>query len=233
MESRLRQCIGTYRDVLLSKAVDISESRRAFVQQVIDRVSALDDEDVGKEKDPRDRKIKLVSIDVEKTHIHQIFKQNIGGSATGLLNIALRGQPWEDCFQDGCYVGENFVSNTHVTMAFCDRTTQAAIKQNYGAVQGCQVEVRVKGILWSKKVAALAVDVAEISSDGKMVAKCENDFSHITIWFAEDAKSYMSNHLPEQVESGKAKRIDFPNPVPLRGTISFWDFENKPLPIQS
>lgn len=234
IESRLRHSISAHRDTLLSKSVDISESRRAFLNQVIDRVSTLNgglsnnldnDETIQTGK----TKIKLVSVDVEKTKVHQIIRERIARDAADFLNIALRGQSEEDSVRDGCYVGDNFIPNTHVTMAYGERTTQSAMRENFGALRGCRVEVLVKAFIWGERVAALAVDVTSL--DGKLVPGFDNAFSHITVWVADGARAYMSNELPELVESGKATRTDLSVPIALSGTISFWDSDNKVMAI--
>jgi hypothetical protein len=105
------------------------------------------------------------------------------------------------------------------------------MREKFGAVRGCNVEVLVTGFLWSETIAALAVEIAEKSSDGKAIPRPENSFSHATIWFAEGERASNANNLPRLVNSGKAKRIDFVAPIVLKGIISFWDNENKPIPL--
>ena len=103
------------------------------------------------------------------------------------------------------------------------------MKEKYSHLLGKKVQLDVTGLLWDEQVAALAVDVAVTSSDGIAVPTCANAFSHITVWVAEGARASMSNQLPQHVDDGNAKRLDFEKPFPIFGTFSFWDFSNNKL----
>ena len=169
--------------------------------------------------------IKLVSLDVDKIRIHEILKEQVTGGDIEFLNNA-------NVQDDGCYAGEDFISSTHVSMAFGQRSTQPAIRDSYGALLGSKVEIVANGFFWDDRVAALAVDIAETSLDGKTIPKSDNEFPHVTVWVnvSAGARAHMANALPSLVEAGNAKHVGFPAPVALYGTISFWDPENKVTP---
>jgi hypothetical protein len=137
------------------------------------------------------KRIKLVSIDLEKYRVHQIIK-NIGGGS------------WK--------YGE-FVEQPHVTMAFCqgNATKQIEIQERFGPLLGCQVDLSVHALLWNEQVAALAVTVSHgtesnmanmaLVDEQYSIPAPENSFPHVTVWVAADASAYMSNQLTNCTET--------------------------------
>lgn len=228
MESRLRYFIGKHRDAILSQSVDIAQSRSSFIKQMADRASGLD---VGQKPIKKQPKIKLVSIDIEKSDVHQLLIEHVAPNASSFFDFALRDIPGYDKIRDGCYVGENFYPNTHITLAFAGRTSQTEMLRKFGALQGKEVEFSVKAFFWNDQVAALAVDLAKQVPKDKKQPKSENAFPHITVWVAAGAQAYMSNKLPALVDNGEASRIDLPVPITMTGNITFWDNGNKPVTL--
>jgi hypothetical protein len=200
--------------VLLERTVDrSSRSRRASTFQVRNALQFSNDEGNAK-------RIKLVSIDLEKNRVHQII-QNTGGGAAGA--------GWKT--NDGA-----FVEQTHVTMAFCqgNATKQIEIQERFGPVLGCQVDISVHALLWNEQVAALAVTVVSNRSlvvDGQAysIPAHENAFPHVTVWVAADASAYLSNQLVGLTNGTETRRFDLSDPVKLIGTLSFWGDDNEPL----
>ena len=236
MEGRLRECLASHRDMLLHSTVGEGDSQAEFVSQIIDRVTTFNARNKNGEavangtrpsKEP-EAFVKIVSIDVEMVAVHTLLKQYKDSVAMEFLNVALAGKSLSNSFQGGKYAGKDFVSTTHLTMAHIERTSQATMRQLYGGVLGARVEIKVTALLWSTRVAAFAVDIAEQTEDGKDLPKAQNRFSHITIWF-RGTTAFEANRLPDLVKSGEAQRIEFENPIPLSGTISFWGKDNQPL----
>lgn len=232
MENRLRPCIMSHYETLFAKTVDEDEARKKFLEQTVDRVSTLYEE----RWEDRPKEIKLASIDFEKASIHRILNHHCEERAADFFKIAMPEEKPHDGSnyqrqQGDCYPGINFVSLPHITMEHHNFSTEEDMKASFGHLQGCEVEISIMGLLWSESIAALAIDIPGVSIDGKSIPRCKNDFAHITVWFADGAEAFMSNQLPSQVESGQARRIDFSEPIPLTGAISFWNFENKPTKV--
>jgi hypothetical protein len=228
MEEKLRECVSRFQDELLSKAAGLGKSRYSFKEQIVERILSLNP---SENAEPR---IKLVSIDVPKTSVHRIIKEQATGETLPQFTLASEGQA--SCWDIDQYKGELFVDKTHVTVLFWKTTTQEAIQQSFRHLLGATVELYAKALLWDESVAALEISVADTTLDGKKVPTCENEFenefSHVTVWIAEDARAWMSNNLPKHLKEGKAQRIEFKAPVSISGSISFWDFENNPIPIE-
>jgi hypothetical protein len=224
MENRLRECLASRRDMLLNSTVSEGASQTEFVSQIIDRVTTCN---ARKSKEP-EAFVKIVSIDVEMDAVHALLKKYEDSAAMEFLNVALAGKPHSNSFQGGKYAGKDFVSTTHVTMAHFERTPHATMRELYGGVIGARVELKVTALLWNTRVAAFAVDITEQTQDGRKMPKSQNPFSHVTIWFRETT-AFEANRLPDLVKSGEAQRIDFENPIPLSGEISFWGQDNQPL----
>ena len=70
IENRLRLCIGNHRDKLLAMTVGLSESKQVLLDQLKDRVGALNNKvlDFSESKE-EEVKIKLVSLDVDKAQV--------------------------------------------------------------------------------------------------------------------------------------------------------------------
>jgi hypothetical protein len=224
MESRLRECLTSHRGMLLHSTVSEGDSQAEFVSQIIDRVTTFN---ARPSKEP-EAFVKIVSIDVEMAAVHTLLKQYKDSAAMEFLNVALAGKSLSNSFQGGKYAGKDFVSTTHLTMAHFERTPQATMRQLYGGLLGARVELKVTALLWSMRVAAFAVDITELTEDGGNMPKSQNPFSHITIWF-QGTTAFEANRLPDLVKSGEAQRIEFENPIPLSGKISFWGKDNQPL----
>ena len=179
---------------------------------------------------------------VEMTAVHALLHQYKDSSSAAMMMEFLtmvaplaagtsKSRSDTSCsFQGGTYAGNDFVSTTHVTMAHFERTSHATMQELYGGLLGARVELKVTALLWSTRVAALAVDIPEQTPNGKQIPKSQNPFSHMMIWFhGTSTTAFEANRLPDLVTSGEAQRLDFENPIPLPGKISFWGKDNKPL----
>lgn len=232
MEKRLRDCIAKYSDELLSMTVNLSTSREFFIDQMIERISSIDEVNVitSPKSDiasSGESFIKLVSIDVPQSTVYEVIKQQEPCLVQPFLEKVLQDEEAKRLWQQGgSFESDQFVKKTHVTMEFWDRSTQEKLRQDYGPLVGSSVQVVAKALYWADNVAALEVDIAETSQDGKVVPRCGNAFPHITIWVGPDASARMSNDLPELLAQGQAQCIQLPFPVPVEGTFSFWTSGN-------
>jgi hypothetical protein len=238
MEKRLRMVLGEHSNDLLSKTASIETTKEALYQQLFDRASVLNSRmDINKkepnqkpaDKKPANKKpakeasVRLVSIDVKKKLVHEVLKDQGSGATAIFLNSIFDGIKEKDRLtKTGNYLGDEFVERTHVTMAFSDRTAQTSMREAFGPVLDCNVDILVTGLLWSKNHAAFAVSIPEHTADGKPLPPCGNAFAHITVWVAEGSKSVGSNELRALVSDGQAHCADLETPVQVRGKVSFW-----------
>jgi hypothetical protein len=227
VEKRLRNCIEAHREMLSKITVKEEEVEQCFLEQIVDRVLTLNKGPPG-DTQPQ---IKLASIDFDMKSIHQILMDHRDDGTADFLKVVLTDQIHDVTIQDGCYTEQTFVPRPHITMAHHNEATQSELKENFGHLQGCQVKAAVQGLLWNESVAAFTVAIEEATLDGKIMPLPKNAFSHITVWFVEGAKAFMSNELPSQVKSNKATCINFSEPINLTGTVAFWDMANTPLTI--
>lgn len=225
MEKRLRDSIAMHRDFLLGVTVPRDISQNQFLDQIVDIVSNLESSPVSVvNKKP----IKIVSIDVDQIEVHKILHQARDSVSKEFLTTAYKDQS-ESNFTDGKYAGRDFVPQTHVTMAHRGNTSPPEMRKKFGGLIGCKVELKVKGLLWSDRVAALSVEIGEKTSTGVVVPSSTNEFTHITIWHIRKASAVEANKLPSQVDSGKAHKVAFESPFVLTGTFSYWDNANRPF----
>ena len=233
MEKKLRTCILAHIDSLLESTVDLLDTRRSFVAQALDRISALDgasfDQSLLRKEKNEDDFIKIVSIDVPMRDIHGILYDEKDSKAFEFLQMALDGKNYDDCFLEGVFVGKDFVSKTHVTMAHFEGTDQATMRIMFGPLIGHKVVLTVKNILWSDRVAAMGIELSRQSIKGSPLPESQNSFPHITLWFRKDTSAVEANNLPVLVDSGEAKRVDFEDSFKLTGTVSFWGKDNEPF----
>lgn len=228
LEGRLRSSIKKHHDTLLAMTVDKAETEASFVSQMVEKITTLNNETMQGGM----QEMKLVSIDVEKRKIHEILMNNCDEATADFLKIALSNQSEGYNIEDGCYPGNDFVFRPHVTMYHHKEGTQEEMKEMFGPLEGSKVALSVDGLLWNESIAAFSVTPAEFSLDGKPIPRSKNSFIHVTVWFAEGISAVMSNELPELVKQNKANCINFPELIPILGTVSFWNFSNMPRKIR-
>lgn len=226
IEAKLRECVKKYGDSLINQTADLARSQEVVLETIAERIKELDRKGAADVPEPEPQ-IKLVSIDVQQTQAHNIVKQLLQDSDCSFL---VDSAPETE---GGIYTDSRFVTKTHVTMEFWNRSTQNGMREKFDEIIGSEVILEAKAFLWDEKAAAIEVSIAAATTDGKIVAPCSNKFSHITVWVAEGARAAMSNDLPEKVSHGEANRIEIPSAVSLIGKLSYWDFENKVLPKES
>ena len=228
----MRRCISEVEEYLLSKTVALETSRDTFMEQVVQRVQIIDSGD--KENGNSETSIKLVSIDVPLSQVHRIIKdQETTGILSEFLKMCMEQEDEVEWWDKDHYKGARFVQNTHITMRFWQETTQSEMKEQFMSLLGASVEIKVTALLWDEAVAALEVIIPEGTMDGRALPASKNEFVHITIWVAKEARASMSNRLPDRWKKGEAQRVEFASPVKTCGSISFWDFENNPIPAEA
>ena len=230
IESRLRTLLVKHSAFLMSLAADPAVSKEAFVSQVADQVAELssstDDSNVMHTAADF---VKVASIDVSQASVHSALKTYSEKEPLlleWLENVAGVGnEGMQSPSVEGMIAGTDFVSDTHVTMVHCSQLPQSTIRNQFEPLVGCAVDVTVTGILWNEQVAAFAVQVASSTKDKPdvQVPAPKNVFPHITLWHQPDISAAYSNELPNLVEIGKAKRIDFvEEPIVIQGVVSLW-----------
>lgn len=231
IETRLRSVLEKHRSFLLSLAADPKVSKESFASQLLERVSALPDSADLLDGEPTAADaVKIASVDVKQASIHSLLVDIAKTSPVVTEVLKKCSEPSNDTNEtanvstndDGVLVGENFVADTHVTMAHCSQVSQNMLREAFEPLIGCKVNVRVTGILWNDDSVALAVKVDSSTQDEKSVPAPKNVFPHITLWYKPGVSAAFSNELPALVEAGKAQRVDFEEPVVLEGVVSLW-----------
>jgi len=210
----------------MSLATDPAVSKQALVSQVAEQVAALsasppalDSATVAADF------VKIASVDASQTLVHSTLRDIAEKypRVSDLLKRLAEGDS-QTLPGDGVIPGENFVEDTHVTMVHLSQMPQSAIRDQFEPLVGCAVNVTVTGILWNEQAAAFLVDVASDTKDKPdvQVPAPKNTFPHITLWHQPDVSAAYSNELPQLVETGKAERLDFVEPVVIQGVVSLW-----------
>jgi hypothetical protein len=246
MEARLRQCIEMHQETIQAMTVSLKDTQKAFKQQVVDRIyslsaktdAAMMDSSTTKEEDIV-KSIKLFSLDIDRTAVHDLLQKHHHES--GLLKQFFDSIISSSSSSPPESQPPNFIVNPHVTMAFAgEKNSAETLISTFRHLQGREVLVTVTGFLWSLTHAAFAINIASstigLKSDGAedsvSIPSCENSFPHITVWCAPETKAFHSNKLPDLVQSGKAFRIDFDEPLmTLTGKFSFWNQTNEVISI--
>jgi hypothetical protein len=225
MEGVLRATLAKHKDFLLGLAADENTSRLAFIDHVTSFTRKVCEDDTtsdakadGTSVAATCKKIRVVSIDFSVQDIHGALK------AVAIEDVRVM----EALKFMGAEVGNSifsknrgFEQQTHVTMAHSSRTSQQEIRSKFESLLTQGVAVMVIGLLWSDRIAALAVELSSASETGAGIPKCSNTFAHITLW-RDGAKSMESNQLPSLVSDGKASEVTFRNPFEVKGLFSFW-----------
>jgi hypothetical protein len=182
-----------------------------------------------------DEHIKIASIDVSNRSVLDILCKSCRDArfegwwttiGVGLVDVERRCEQLAttaDALEAKCL--PKFVDQTHVTMAHMSRCSQQTLRNLFEPFVGKKVLVKAMALLWSDRVAALAVDIPQqnnAATDEPILPACQNAFPHITVWKACEAEAKESNDLPNLVEIGLATRVDFDESALLEGTVSLW-----------
>lgn len=228
VENRLRETLDSHKDFIESLTIDKEASREAFIEQVTAQVRILDEQGISDTVVPtqsqsqsqptKGQKIQLVAVDVKQKDVHNMLSQlsKVDKSVAEFLQAIGVSKPKQTPFKLW-----EFVKNTHITMAHKSTMSEADMKVTFGELIGKEVDITVHGVLWSDRVAALAIDIP-CEVDGIPIPPCKNKFVHITLWTIKGANAVESSNLPKQLSNKKAKKISFENPRSLKGTFSFW-----------
>jgi hypothetical protein len=225
MESRLRDVIEKHGEMLLGMTISQGVSQSAFVDQVVAHIKALAEEEsaiaadeVGTTETSKLPHIKLVSIDVPVQTLHDELKSIASHENNFLEALNSIGANLVDASFD---VKGGFEPQTHVTMAHSSGTPQKLLRIKFDSLVGKGVNLLVTGMLWSDRIAALAVELPTTSEDGIAIPESKNEFAHITFW-RKGAQAVESNKLPMLVTAGRASEVMFDSPFEIEGTFSFW-----------
>jgi hypothetical protein len=225
-ESLLRTSVETHSEWLLSLTINPDVSKKAFVSQIADHAKILEEE-----KDMTSGRldaqldvplVKIVSLDISVTSVHEILKMH-SSELSSFFELAI--DDFEE-LPEGKLPGLNFIPNTHVTLVHFSAMPQSDIHSLYGHLVGKEVEVKLVGLLWSDRVAALAVEISMATIDGIPMPTPSKEFSHISVWCRKGSRPFESNYLPSLVSTQKAQQVDFQSGLSVRGVLSFWSMEN-------
>ena len=221
MELRLRSSIKTHGEFLNSITIDREVSFRSFVDQLKSNAKVLDNPSaISESKQSSESFISLVSIDVNREEVRKILSNAITNYSPladyfKRMSSPEAGMEWEKRLNE---------KQPHVTMAHFSRSSQNRMRSDFGSIVGMKVKLRVNGILYSDKVAALSVILPETTTGLSTypLPSCENDFPHITVWCAHNVKAFESNCLPDNIKNSFAKKIVFDDEFVIDGVVSYW-----------
>jgi len=122
-----------------------------------------------------------------------------------------------------------FIRSVHCTFAHNSQVTQSEMMASFNHLLGCNVYAKATALLYSDKVAAIEVEIPQVTSGSARhpVPRPRNEFQHVTVWCGQDIEAKESNELPEQIKSNLAKKILFSEPISFCGSFSFW-YEQEP-----
>jgi hypothetical protein len=236
IEQRLRHILSSHSSFLEALTVDVSQTKASVISQLNSVLSAVES---PVEKGDFDRQnlrklqtnhlhetasakgrpsfIKIVSIDVCPDAIDQVLHLFIKRFPSAASFFKRRGSRAESLNNDDNYEMNRLIHKTHVTLAHCSQITQGAMRNTFGPLIGVRVQLKVNAFLFSENVAAL-----DVSIQTKTVRSLpqKNQFTHITVWCAGGVRAKESNALPNEVISGKAKRLDLETEATLEGELS-------------
>ena len=117
-----------------------------------------------------------------------------------------------------------YIHSVHCTFAHKSQVTQSEMKALFNHLIGSKVDAKAFALLYSDKVAAIEVEIPEVTSDAPQhsIPRPRNTFQHVTVWCSEDTEAKESNELPDLINSNVAKKVLFREPIPIRGSFSFW-----------
>jgi hypothetical protein len=248
LELRLRNTLQQYQDVVLQMTVDISHTRRCFVQSLVDKINEVDSMLTSYDAPPS--LIKLVAIDIDRKMVYDVLQDLMyheDEELRSVLGHKLQGHSsWEGILHNNNDEDDNkisielgFVTKTHVTLVHSRDMSQSNIRSIYTPYIESSVELTTNAIYYNERVMALAIKnkihqseittndgtvlpiAPPLSSSSGQPQELNRDFLHITIWCNNGVSAFEANTLPSLVEEGKARRIAFPEQV-LQGNISFW-----------
>lgn len=165
---------------------------------------------------PAIKTIKIVSLDVNHDAVQAEIEKLKSMSNRVKEYFDQREHHRGNDENDKCH--SRFITSVHCTFAHASEVPQASMIASFQHVLGSSLDVEATALLFSDKVAAIELRVPHHDS----IPAPKNSFPHMTVWCSEGTEAYQSNQLPEEVNCGKAERVAFGEPVPLRGTFSFW-----------
>ena len=214
-ETKLRTSLDRHSDWLLALGASIATSQESFITQVAYHAKGLENEE---KETPL---IKIVSLDVPVSNIHEVLKVH-SSELMSFLQLSLGDY---DLNYHGSFPGVEFIVNTHVTLVHFSSMSQSIIQSRYNHLVGKEVEVRVLGLFWNDRVAALSVELPSATIDGFPFPMPVNEFDHISVWCGNGVQPVESKDLPALFSVGKANKVDFKSVTTLRGILSFWSME--------
>jgi len=220
-ELHLRNTLILHTDFLQDLTCDEKVSKASFISQISDQVYSLH-KSYEEEKIDKVSHVRLVSIDIDYNTVHAVLRVLAEGDSSA--SKILYNLPDEIVENDDSSNMDRYMIKTHVTLAHSSEMSQEEIQTRFGSLVSLTVEIQVKSLMHSTKVAALEIEVAETSASDppQILPQTFNDFQHITVWCAKGIRGVESKKLPSGLENGESKKIILDKPVTLKGTITFW-----------
>lgn len=221
LEERIRQCLRLHHELLLGMSMDLSAARTRFSSHLLEAIAQVDCIDANS-LDASDSFVKLAAIDVHFELIQTFLCSLPRDEKTdSFWKAVLQGSTTP--VDSGSPLNRSFKRQTHVTMAHFSDVSQSQTHALFDPVLDCSVALKVTGLLWNDRVAALAVDLPSHTVDGSLLPRPAKPFPHITVWCHDQASAVESNQLPLLLQSGKTESIEFPEPHhEFVGFVSFW-----------
>jgi len=225
MEERLRNCIMNHLSYIDETVADKETCKSSFVSQLANTGKSLGDTFISRANpsvtDEIEGCIKIVSLDVEKSHVDEILKS------------VIKNNPKAASFYDKAMTSGEFIEKTHCTFCHKSNTSVETMRSLYNHLIGKSMEVSITHLYYSKNVAAFEISTLSKNYRGEnefmtkedvpqSVPSPFNKFPHITIWCNDGIQPYTSNFLPIEVRKGNAVRIKLDRYVTVCGKLRYW-----------
>jgi hypothetical protein len=220
----------------MSLTVAESTSRAVFNAKLLEIVADAENRSCREAAgEPARPFVTLAAIDVDSVTILGLLRKTSDDARFGSFWQTVNRSSNRTAFsnEDSSITAPSWPKKPHVTMIHFSQADQDRIYSVFAPLEGHCVELRATSIVWSHRIAALEVDVAEKTSHGdendvstgwgvRSVPRPRNDFVHVTIWCSEDASAVEANALPLLVESKQAERVELLPAVEFRGVFHLW-----------
>lgn len=234
LERRLRECISQHRDSILSSTIDLQSSVDILTKEVNSYIAALENSTslpptpIG--KSTKAPSIKLTSVDISPEVVHAILlDQKSNPLIAVFFETMLPNTALESVLENVSIARENqFVTNTHITIAFAGEMSQEEMNRRFSHMIGKQVQFRVDGLYWDDRVMALGVDPNSFCVERKQTSSLwsredeDCSFPHVTVWFCKEAKAVEARNLLQKFRANDGATHRIKLNLPLEGVLSFW-----------
>ena len=229
-ETKLRSAIAKHQVYINNLTVSLDESRRSFISELSKVITAIPNtlEPTQKEsstataaESPAAGTIKIASLDLEYEVVHTAISQLRKSFPEVEEYFAHREGDKNNDEDDPNF--DRFITSVHCTFAHSSQLSNSAMISTFRHLLGSTLDIKATSLLYNDKIAAIEIEIIPTSNqlDGN-IPRPQNKFHHITIWCAAGTEAYESNALPKKVQDNEAKKVDFTQPIIMRGVFAFW-----------